>query len=76
MVSNHLTYSPSTFLLSPSPSMTIPIYHQHHYHTYYQHGLCHHSFHPAMNHPLPHAMYPLFVILCDSVIYTAPESLC
>ena len=47
--------------------MTITIYHQHHYHHYYHHGLCHHSFHPAMNHPLPHAMCPLFVSLCDSV---------
>ena len=47
--------------------MTITIYHQHHYPHYYHHGLCHHSFHPAMNHPLLHAMWPLFVSLCDSV---------
>ena len=65
--SNHFTYSPSTSSLSPSPSMTITIYHQHHYHDYYHHGLCHHSFHPAINHPLRHAMCPLFVSLCDSV---------
>ena len=65
--SNHFTYSPSTSSPSPSPSMTITIYHQHHFHHYYHHGLCHHSFHPAMNHPLLHAMCPLFVSLCDSV---------
>ena len=47
--------------------MTITIYHQHHYHHYYHHGLCHHSFYPAMNHPLLNAMCPLFVSLCDSV---------
>ena len=47
--------------------MTIIIYDQHHYHHYYHHGLCHHSFHPAMNHPLLHAMCPLFVSLCDNV---------
>ena len=62
---NHFTYSP--FTSSQSPSMTITIYHQHHYHHYYHHGLCHHSFHPAMNHPLLHALCPLFVSLCDSV---------
>ena len=61
------TYSPFTSSPSPSPSMTITIYHQHHYHHYYHHGLCHDSFHPAMNHPLPHAMCPLCVSLCDSV---------
>ena len=65
--SNHFTYSPSTSSQSPSPSMTITIYHQHHYHHYYHHGLCHHSFNPAINHPLLHAMCPLFVSLCDSV---------
>ena len=65
--SNHFTYSPSTSSPSPSPSMTITIYHQHHFHHYYHHGLCHHSFHPAMNHPLLHAICPLFVSLCDSV---------
>ena len=64
--SNHFTSSPST--TSPSPSMNTAIYHQHHYHYhhYYHHDLCH-SFHPAMNHPLLHAMCPLFVSLCDSV---------
>ena len=64
---NHFTYSPSTSSTSPSPSLTITIYHQHHYHHYYHHGLCHHSFHPAMNHPLLHALCPLFVGLSDSV---------
>ena len=47
--------------------MTITIYHQHHYHHYNHHGLRLHSFHPAMNHPLLHAMCPPFVSLCDSV---------
>ena len=61
--SNHFIYPPS-----PSPSMTTTIYHQHHYHHYYHHCLCHHSFHPAMNHLLLHAMCPLFVSLCDSVL--------
>ena len=64
--SNHFTYSQSTSSPSPSPSMTITIYHQHHYAHYYHHGLCHHSFHPAINHPILHAMCPLFVSLCDS----------
>ena len=63
--SKHFTYLPSTS--SPSPSMTITIYHQHHCHHYYHQGLCHHSFYPAMNHPLLHAMCPLFVSVCDSV---------
>ena len=63
--SNHFTYSP--FTSSPSPSMTITIYHQHHYHHNYHHGLCRHSFHPAINHPLLYAMCPLFVSLCVSV---------
>ena len=61
--SNHFTYSPSTSSPSPSSSMTITIYHQHHYHHYYHHGLCHNCFHPAMNHPILHAL----VSLCDSV---------
>ena len=65
--SNHFTYSQSTSSPSPSPSMTIIIYHQHHYHHYYHHGLCHHSFHPAMNNPLLHALCPLFMSLFDSV---------
>ena len=65
--SNHFTYSQSTSSPSPSPSMTISIYHQHHYHHYYHHGLCHHTFHPAMNHPLLHAMCPFSVSLCDSI---------
>ena len=65
--SNNFTYSPSTSSPSSSPSMTITIYHQHHYHHFYHHGLCHHSFHPAMNHPLFRAMCPLFVSLCDSI---------
>ena len=65
--SNHFKYSPSTSSPSPSPSMTITIYHQHHYHHYYHHGLCHHSFHRPMNHPLLYAMCPLFVSLCDNV---------
>ena len=65
--SNHFTYSPSSSSPSPSPSMTITIYHQHRYHHYYHHGLCHYSFHPAMNHSLLHAMCPLFVSLCDSL---------
>ena len=33
----------------------------------YSYDLCHHSFHPALNHPLLHAMCPLFVSLCDIV---------
>ena len=67
--SYHFTYSPFTSSPSPlsSPSMTITINHQHHYHHYYHHGLCHHSFLPAMNHPVLHAMFTLFVSLCDSV---------
>ena len=65
--SNHFKYSPFTSSPSPSPSMTTTIYHQHHYHHYYHHGLCHHSFHPAMNQPLLHAMCPLFLSLCDIV---------
>ena len=64
--SNHYIYSPSTSSPSPPPSMTIIIYHQHHYHHYYHHGLCHHPFHPAMNHPLLHALCPFCVSLCDS----------
>ena len=65
--SNHFTYSPPTSSPSQSPSMTNTIYQQHHYHNYYHHGLRHHSFHPAMNHPLLHAMCPLSVSLCDNV---------
>ena len=64
---NHFTYSPSISSPSPSQSMTITTYHQHHYHHYHHHGLCHHSFHLAMNHPLLHAMCPLLVSLCESV---------
>ena len=64
---NHFTYSPPTSSTLPSPSMTITIYHQHHYHHYYHHGLCHHSFHSAMNHPLLHVLCPLFVSLFDGV---------
>ena len=47
--------------------MTITIYHQHHYHHNYHHGLCHHSFHPAMNHPPLRALCPFFLGLCDFV---------
>ena len=64
--SNPFSYSPSTSSQSPSPSMTITIYHQHHYHHYCHPGLCHHSFHPAINHPPLNAMCPLFVSLCDN----------
>ena len=64
ILSNHFTYSPSTSSPSPSPSMTITIYHQHHYHHYYHNGLCYHTLHPAVNHPLLHAMCPQFVSLC------------
>ena len=39
----------------------------------YSYDLCHHSFHPAMNHPLLHTMCPLFVSLYSNMFYHSPS---